>query len=57
MPPLEKPEGFQVTQDFLKNIQLYEQMLGILYLHPCYLYRLLIAKESFEEERVMSIIN
>jgi hypothetical protein len=56
MPNVVQPGSLQVTQNFLKNIQLYETIVGLLYLHPCYLYQLLIKKTSFEEEKVLNMI-
>lgn len=56
MPKVVQPGSLQVTQNFLKNIQLYETIVGLLYLHPCYLYQLLIKKTSFEEEKVLNMI-
>ena len=56
MPKVTQPGSLQVTQNFLKNIQLYETIVGLLYLHPCYLFQLLIKKSSFEEEKVLNMI-
>lgn len=46
----------QTIDDFLKNIQIFEKILGILYLHPCYLKRLLTDLDGKSGERIQQLI-
>lgn len=49
IPPPIIPEQVHILHDFWLNIRIYEQILGILYMHPCYMFNLFATGNSTDE--------